>query len=249
MVNHQLYPLEVSPRGEPFLRLRKHKNIIITPVREEDIALYIPIMNDPRIYEMLGTTPFPYLLEHAEAWYSGCKKASDEILAHLEEAKESPESVLVSGCPVRAIRKVNEEGEEEYLGDIGITRLQNGRLLAPPLAPLDEEHLAKYVAENVALSLGDPEIVWTVGDYIVPNHHGKGIMSDVLDTVLWDWAVPRMGVRQIVSSAFEGNPGSLRVFEKNGFVWKRLIEKHVETRGRWRNLNVMEWNWSTANPL
>lgn len=247
MANPQIYPLEVNPRtGEPFLRLKNHKNIIITPPRQDDVALYPAIMNDPRIYEWLGNPPFPYTTEHAEAWYAKVKALSDGTLKELEAAKESPDLILVGDCPVRAIREVKGDGEDTFIGDIGIMRSADGKLMAP--AGADDERKAKYVEENAARKLGDPKITWTVGDYLIPSHQGRGIMTDALQTLLWEWAVPRMGVRYILSSAFEGNEGSVGVFRKNGFVQTRMIEKHIQTRGQWRNLNVMEWNMATAKP-
>ncbi|KAF5385307.1 hypothetical protein D9615_001177 [Tricholomella constricta] len=242
MANPQHHPLELNPRtGEPFLRLKDHKDIIITPPRPDDVVLYPPIMNDPRIYEWLGP-PFPYLTEHAEAWYAKVKASSDVVLAELEAARESPDLLLVGGCPVRTIRKVQESGEEVYLGDIGIFRCLDGKLMTPVGIPVDDEQVAEYVETNAALAPGNPQIIWTVGDYIVPSHHGQGIMTDALRTLLWDWAVPRMGVRHIISSTFEGNEGSVKVLQRNGFVRTRLIKNHVQTRGQWRNLNVMEWH-------
>ena len=71
-------------------------------------------------------------------------------------------------------------------------------------------------------------------------------MTDALDTLLWDWAVPRMGVHRICTTAFEGNQGSVRVFEKNGFVMKTTLDDFVVHRGRMRGLHVMEWDGSNA---
>jgi len=63
MVNLQLQPLEVNLKtGEPFLRLRQHKNIILTPPREEDAEAFIPLLNDPRISDKLASPPYPYTL-------------------------------------------------------------------------------------------------------------------------------------------------------------------------------------------
>ncbi|GLB35769.1 putative acetyltransferase (GNAT) domain containing protein [Lyophyllum shimeji] len=245
MANSQLYPLEVNPRtGEPFLRLKNHKTIIITPPRQEDTALYPAIMNDPRIYEWLGSPPSPYTADHAEAWYARVKATSDGALKDLEAAQESSDLILVGDCPVRAIREMKEDGTDIFIGDIGIMRSAGGKLMAP--ADADDDQKAKHAEENAARKLGDPKIAWTVGYYIIPSYHGRGIMTDALQTLLWEWAVPRMGVRYIVASAFEGNEGSLGVFRKNGFVQTRIIENHIETRGQWRNLTVMEWNMPGA---
>ncbi len=58
-----LSPFEVNPSTrEPFVRLRTHANVIITPPRESDIPLSVPPMNDERIHVWLTSTPFPYTL-------------------------------------------------------------------------------------------------------------------------------------------------------------------------------------------
>lgn len=137
-------------------------------------------MNDPRIYEWLGSPPFPYtagtlyivgmsetlsidaiLKEHATAWYARVKSLSDRVLEELEAAQESPDLILVGDCPVMAIREVKEDGKDIFLGDIGIRRSEDGKLMAP--AGADDEQKAKYVEENAAFKLGDPKITWTVG--------------------------------------------------------------------------------------
>ncbi|KAG6903631.1 hypothetical protein DXG01_016133 [Tephrocybe rancida] len=119
-------------------------------------------MNDPRIYEWLGP-PFPYLTEHAEAWYEKIKAQSDDALATLEAARDSTEPILVDICPVRVIRELKEDGTDVYVGDIGILRVGDGKLLAPPSEAADKEKKAKYLEGNNALLLGDPNIAWTIG--------------------------------------------------------------------------------------
>jgi hypothetical protein len=71
--------------------------------------------------------------------------------------------ITVDYCPVRVIREVLENGEDVYLGDIGINRLGDGKLLAPPGAEVDNELVARYAGENAQREPGDPDIVWTIG--------------------------------------------------------------------------------------
>jgi RimJ/RimL family protein N-acetyltransferase len=42
-------------------------------------------------------------------------------------------------------------------------------------------------------------------------------MSDAFQTLLRQWAIPRMDVRRMVVTTLKGNKGSVGVFEKNGF--------------------------------
>lgn len=46
---------------EPFIRLAKHPNIIITPPRLSDAPALINLLNDERVVEWLSGPPFPYL--------------------------------------------------------------------------------------------------------------------------------------------------------------------------------------------
>ena len=60
-------------------------------------------------------------------------------------------------------------------------------------------------------------------DYLASSHHGKGIMTAAIETFIREWAVPRMGVRQIRVETFSDNKGSRRVFEKLGFKYEKTV--------------------------
>jgi RimJ/RimL family protein N-acetyltransferase len=61
-------------------------------------------------------------------------------------------------------------------------------------------------------------------DYLVSSHHGRGIMSAAVGTLIDSWMVPRMNARLIRVEVFSGNMGSRRVFEKNGFVFEKRVD-------------------------
>ncbi|KAJ7242581.1 acyl-CoA N-acyltransferase [Mycena haematopus] len=125
---------------------------------------------------------------------------------------------IVDGCPVRTIREVREDGTEPWELE-GTGRASQGTPRRDP---------------------NDPDI-WTLGDYLAPSHHGQGIMSDAFNTLLHQWGVPRMGVRRMVVTTLEGNKGSVRVFEKQGFKFRKTIEDAMEVRGTMRGVHVLEW--------
>jgi RimJ/RimL family protein N-acetyltransferase len=71
-------------------------------------------------------------------------------------------------------------------------------------------------------------------------------VSAALQTIISDWAVPRMNVRVLKSSAFVGNHGSVGVFRKCGFELETTIEKGSvvlsEARGGGRrDIHVFKW--------
>jgi hypothetical protein len=56
-----LGPLQVNPSTkEPFLRLRKHPNVIITPPRLIDVPYVVSPLNDERVHVWLQGPPYPY---------------------------------------------------------------------------------------------------------------------------------------------------------------------------------------------
>ncbi len=44
-------------------------------------------------------------------------------------------------------------------------------------------------------------------------------MTDALDTLLHEWAIPRMGVRRVLAAAFTGNDGSVKVLKGTVSNW------------------------------
>ena len=63
-------------------------------------------------------------------------------------------------------------------------------------------------------------------------------MSSVAKALLEDIAVPRMGVRMMLASAYEGNDGSERILKKLGF---EVIETSVVMKGAKRPSTVFKW--------
>ena len=66
-------------------------------------------------------------------------------------------------------------------------------------------------------------------------------MTDAVDTMLHEWAIPRMNVHHILVLVFEGNEGSVKVFLRNGFKMKATYKDHFEVKGRIRGVHVLEW--------
>lgn len=161
MSKRQLHPLKTNPKtGEPYLQLpAPHENIIITLPRLSDAHRTIELHNDPGIYKTLTGPPFPYLMEHAETWQSFVKEESDNILHALGEAEAqgNEEPIFVNGCPIRALREVQDDGTDLYLGDIFIHRC----IRFDDLRDAEQEKLR--AKENMALPIGDPNIIWDVG--------------------------------------------------------------------------------------
>ncbi|KIJ38427.1 hypothetical protein M422DRAFT_104847, partial [Sphaerobolus stellatus SS14] len=201
---------------EPFLRLPPpHSNIILTPprVNDEEISAIVSILNVEKVTKWLQGPPFPYKPEHAKYWLEENKQSTDAIIKEIESKEPG---YFIGGCPVRILREITEDGREIFLGDCGIDAWGFEEIA-------DQEERKRLVEENSKKEPGDPDKEWSFGDYLAPSHHGKGIMSLTIKTLLDQWIIPRMGAKKINATAFNGNIGSVRVFEKNGFVLEKTL--------------------------
>ncbi|KAF7345409.1 hypothetical protein MVEN_01558900 [Mycena venus] len=226
--------LEYNPTtGEPFLRLPvPFSNIIITPVRMSDVASSVEIMNDPLVYKWMGRST-PYTAERAETWLTKVKAETDAAVEELRGATVPEPQRPMSACPVRHIREELADGSDVFIGDVGLVRSGWTEVL-------DKEERARLAAENNARAAGDPEIAWHIGFYLAPSHHGRGLMSAAVKTIITDFGIPWMKTRRIRSSAFEGNLGSLKVQLKNGFVVVKTLAD-VQVGEEKRTLHLTEW--------
>ncbi|KAJ7493204.1 acyl-CoA N-acyltransferase [Mycena galericulata] len=210
-----MQPLELNAAtGEPFLRLpAPFSTIIITPPRMSDVEPSVAILSDPAVSLWMGPMgpTGTYTASQAEGWLTKLKAETDEILDEMAR-----NSGPFSGCPVRHIREVQEDGTE-----------------------VPREERARLVVENNARVAGDPDIVWHVGYYLSPTHHKRGLMTTAVKAII-QWGIVWMGVKYIRTSAFEGNYGSLKLLQKNGFVVVDTLVDHVAMGDKKLTLHVVE---------
>ncbi|KAJ6500900.1 acyl-CoA N-acyltransferase [Mycena sanguinolenta] len=236
MTSSQLSPLERNPTtGELFLRLpNPYEDIILTPPRISDAAAIAAIVNDPAVHPWLGRPNATFSLEEAEKLAQEFQLASHSVIEALEDAARTSQALVVTeNCPVRSIRELKPDGTDVYIGNIAFKRCSWWEVQGP--------ERDRLMAENNAKLTGDPEIIWQVSDFLASSHHRRGIMTAVLATVLKEWAIPRMRMHHLHVSVFTGNNGSVRVFEKNGFVLVETLEDCIEIRGEKRSLHILDW--------
>ncbi|KAF9505734.1 hypothetical protein BS47DRAFT_1400112 [Hydnum rufescens UP504] len=173
-----------SSKQEHYLPLPSpHSHIRLTPPRLSDVPASVSLLNDPKIYASLANPPFPYEIHHAVDFITKAKGNIDRVLEELSKGHVG--GVLVSGCPVRSIREVQPDGSDVYLGDVEIRRH-----LFEEIGDLDGR--ARFVEINNAKELGDPTIVWSIGDCLASSHHNQGIMTSAIRTIINEWGIPHM---------------------------------------------------------
>ncbi|KAG9084645.1 hypothetical protein FRC07_013582 [Ceratobasidium sp. 392] len=192
--------LEYNPvTDEPFIALpAPHSNIRLTPARMSDAEAILPIMNEPT------------------------KRVADyeEVMKLIRKTDGEVEYVDV--FPLRHIREVGPDGTETFLGDMGPAREFAWNEIR------DSEARAARTNANANLPPGDSEIIWTIGDYLRPSHHGRGIMTAAIKAMVELWAVPHMNARKFRASTFPDNVGSQKTFLKNGFVFSGRVDGVVQ---------------------
>lgn len=207
--------------NEPFIELPAPlSNIRLTPPRLEDIDATLPIMNDPRVYLNFSGPPYPYLREHSDEWIRARVLDYEEVMKSISQVEG--EVGFLEAFPLRHIREFGSDGTETFLGDIGLSREDVFREIKDP------EARAARVTANINLPTGDSEIVWTIGDYLRPSHHKRGIMSAVLKLLVESWAIPHMNARKFQASTFTQNVASQKVFLKNGFKFSGRVDGAVQ---------------------
>jgi len=235
--NSRYHPLQCDPQtGELYLRLPPpHDNIIITPPRPTDAPAMVEILSDERVYTWLDSVVHPFDESHALVRLERAQKRSEAVLEEIRDTNGGP---FVGGCPVTVLREVKEDGTQVMVGDIIIKRSGFTHLLE------NETERMKLVEENNERAAGDPDIVWTMADYVAGPYHGRGIMTAAIRTVLHQWAIPRMNARTIRTEVFSGNVGSCRVFQKNGFVLEETLSDftRVTSAGiKYVGMDILVW--------
>ncbi|KAJ5618474.1 hypothetical protein N7528_006585 [Penicillium herquei] len=251
-------PMQFNPATEePYLRLLPpHSNIIITPHRlgqfEHEVTSRVEILNHPQVWPFLAGTPYPYPAEHAEEWVTTDYEEKRAVVEALRLGYLNQDSAgydlsnpsFFDQCPFTCIREVLSEDPEghplqdNFIGDIALRRYSFYE--HPPGSP----QRTAAQAHNNALAPGDKEIVWGLGYFLSASHHGRGIMTSVLYSLIHDWG-PRMNLSHLRAATFIGNEGSLKVFEKNNFTQTGILHDWVpvsESRGGGkRSIIMVRW--------
>ncbi|KAH8100036.1 hypothetical protein BXZ70DRAFT_1008553 [Cristinia sonorae] len=220
--------------GEPYLRVPSPlDNIIITTPRQTDAAALANILSQEDVSRWLAVIPKHYTIRDAENWLKFSIPLANKALKELEEAG----AAFVGTCPFRTIREVRADGTQITIGSVAVGR--------SPFSYLDNAEEARRLAVlNKSRDVGDPEIIWELGDYLSPTHHSRGIMSAVIRTIVHEWIVPFMGGHHVIATPYIGNAGSVRVFEKNGFVLEKEIRQEITNAAGIKHVgqSVMRWD-------
>jgi len=225
-----------SRDNEPYIPLpAPHENIRITPCRMTDAEPMFECLNHPAIYPNLVGPPYPYERTDGELWLAKQQERSAPDWRYFTGDESAPiqDGKIFDYTPLWVIREVQSDGSQTFVGVADIVR-------SSFMDEADEQRKEELTKENDAKPLGDPSIVYMIGDYLAPSYHGKGIMTAVIRELIHSWGAPYMGLREVKVVVIDGNIGSRRVFEKLGFKYVGFAEGTVPTQGK-REKVLGEW--------
>lgn len=166
-------PLKInSAIDEPYLQLpAPYENIRLTPPRLSDAPFSTAALNAPEVVPFLSGPPFPFVEENAISFINSTKPPADRVYREIREKILAGESdYIASGTPVSAIREVQPDGTELWIGDIGFIRSSYHEVE-------DETERERLVAENAAKKDGDPSIVWSFGSMFSDSQYRQEIIE------------------------------------------------------------------------
>lgn len=156
--------------------------------------------------------------------------------------------------PAPKIHSLRRADNGAWAGDFGVTRWQFDNVV-------DAEEKQRLIDENEAKEVLDPTVIWTYGCksqalrvslssvptppadtqrnsfpplavYLHPELHGKGLMSQVLESMLSTYFDDYLGANEVRGAAYASNPASLKTQERCGFVrFGAFMEDVSEGRG------------------
>lgn len=166
-------PLQInSALDEPYLQLpAPYENIRLTPPRLSDAPFSTAALNAPEVVPFLSGPPFPFHEENSISFINETKPPMDKVYQEIREKLLAGESdYIASGTPVSAIREVQPDGTELWIGDIGFIRSVYHEVE-------DETERERLVAENTSKKDGDSSIVWSYGSKSSNSEYPKTCLN------------------------------------------------------------------------
>ncbi|GAA5958916.1 hypothetical protein JCM8115_000688 [Rhodotorula mucilaginosa] len=235
---------------EPYLPLPLTTSppLILTPQRPTDVSRIVETLTDPAVGMQLIGPPWPFKAEDAHSWGESLRAQAKEVFRDLKARTEQLGEISTNGygeergterpagdetktkkrrwpIPAPKIHSLRRADNGAWAGDFGVTRWQFDNVV-------DAEEKQRLIDENEAKEVLDPTVIWTYGFYLHPELHGKGLMSQVLESMLSTYFDDYLGANEVRGAAYASNPASLKTQERCGFVrFGAFMEDVSEGRG------------------
>ncbi|KAF8168844.1 acyl-CoA N-acyltransferase [Mycena galopus ATCC 62051] len=211
-------PILFSPAGEPYLALPAPlERFYLSPERVSDIPADIAMMSDIRVARTLVGPPFPVSPLASKRWLVRERTFVETLFAAYAENKFLPASCY----PFTVLRERLPDREEEYVGQVTVMYAGDRETRRTPVNDAWEEWRTRTK-------------VFEIGAALRPEWHRKGLATAAVRVVMHDWAIPQMGCTELRAECLASNIGSVKVWQKYGFVEDpelRTEVKIIEAKG------------------
>ncbi|KAJ6554176.1 hypothetical protein B0H19DRAFT_1152752 [Mycena capillaripes] len=195
-------PILFTPAGEPYLPLpAPFERFVLSPERVSDVPDDIAMMSDIRVARTLVGPPFPVLPIASQRWLVRERKDVTALFAAYAEG-----TFLPASCdPFSVLRERRPDGTEVYVGQVTVMYEGPNEKRRTPVNEAWEAWRSR-------------EKVWGIGAALRPEYHRQGIASAAVGVIMHQWAIPQMGCTELRAECLKSNVGSVKIWEKYGFV-------------------------------
>ncbi|KAJ7240145.1 hypothetical protein B0H12DRAFT_57706 [Mycena haematopus] len=194
-------PIRFTPAGEPYIPLPAPLDrFYLAAMRQSDLPDDVAMMNDLRVVRTIVGPPFPSPLINAQRWLVRERAMVVALFASYAAGEFRP----AASSPFNVLHERKPDGSEEYVGQVTLGPAGDSAKRVTPVSEAWEEWRSPKV--------------FGIGAALRPEYHRKGVASAAVRVLLEEWAVPQMGCTEIHAEAFVSNVGSVKLWEKHGFV-------------------------------
>ncbi|KAJ7153230.1 hypothetical protein C8R46DRAFT_1119802 [Mycena filopes] len=204
-------PIRFSATNEPYLPLpAPFERFYLSPMRVADLPHDMGMMNDIRVARTLWGPPFPVTLLGAQRWLVQQRALSTELFAAYAAGSFLP----AGSAPFEVLRERLPSGGEEYVGQVTVMYAGDKTVRTTPVNAEWEEWRTRTK-------------VWGIGAALRAEFHRQGIATAAVAVVMKDWAIPQMGCTELHADCFVSNVGSVKIWERYGFVENPALRGEV----------------------
>ncbi|MCH5585589.1 GNAT family N-acetyltransferase [Shimazuella sp. AN120528] len=146
--------------------------------------------------------------------------------------------------PIRPESYYTLEGQLEKI-KTEITDWENDRSYGFGIFLYDHQLIGRITLSNIVRASWQNS---TIGYSMAENMQGKGYMTLAIKLAL-QFAFEEIGLHRVQAGVMPRNKGSIRVLEKNGFLYEGLSKYHVKINGVWEDHKIFAITTETWNHI
>ncbi|KAJ7696954.1 hypothetical protein B0H17DRAFT_928851 [Mycena rosella] len=204
-------PILFRADGEPYIPLpAPFERFYLGVMRHWDTPHDVAMMNDIRVARTLVGPPFPLPVRASKNWLLKERRDVTAIFAAYAEGKFLPAGT----APFSILRELKPDGSEVYVGQVTVFYCGDDTKRLTPVNAAWEEWRTRTK-------------VWEIGAAIHPDYQRTGLATAAVDVFMHQWVIPQMGATELRAQCFASNLGSVKLWQKYGFVEEPSLRGEV----------------------